>query len=518
MPAKLLIVVIGLACLGAWFWPDDRVRVPAAVSAGEPKEKQLTKLYFGVSLCRKCHDEKEPVPDKSALLYRGTEMHTWDKFDKHKDATRVLKGERSQQMAKLLGWEVATDARCLNCHGVVVGKNDKFDEESFDPPQREESGVSCVVCHGPYAEWVNNHVKLVGGNWKKLTRADKERDHGLTDLWDPARRAALCCTCHVGSVPEGKVVTHEMYAAGHPPLPGIEVATFSDAMPRHWETLSEKVTKRPQHKEFHKRIHGFDADVDDNEQARLLAISSVVALRAAVQLLHDLAQQDISKPNAQNPAWPELASFDCYACHHDLKSESWRQLRTSTGRPGRPQLRPWPLALAPLGIRHSLKHGGEAGGLEFQQKLSALDDVFNKTPFGEPRAAVDHAGALLASSDKLVKALQGSRFDRATAHDMLLSLLQRPEKELLDFDSARQIAWGAQALFPTVAPEAAKRPAVIQQLDVLQKQLMLELPKGQVRIAEEYMPQVLKRIGTYDPREFQKTLRLLAAEAGKKNP
>ena len=62
----------------------------------------------------------------------------------------------------------------------------------------------------------------------------------MTDLWDPVKRATKCASCHIGNPGEQKVVTHAMYAAGHPPLPGLETATFSDAMPRHWEYLREK--------------------------------------------------------------------------------------------------------------------------------------------------------------------------------------------------------------------------------------------------------------------------------------
>ena len=32
----------------------------------------------------------------------------------------------------------------------------------------------------------------------------------------------MCLSCHLGNAREGRVVTHEMYAAGHPPLPGFE--------------------------------------------------------------------------------------------------------------------------------------------------------------------------------------------------------------------------------------------------------------------------------------------------------
>ena len=40
-------------------------------------------------------------------------------------------------------------------------------------------------------------------------------------------------------------MTHEMYAAGHPPLPSIEVATFANSIPRHWWLLAEKAREGP---------------------------------------------------------------------------------------------------------------------------------------------------------------------------------------------------------------------------------------------------------------------------------
>src|SRR5262245_32083119 len=304
MSIRLLGAVVILACLGAWVEHEYGQRARAG---GEVQPKKLTKLYFGVSLCRKCHNEKSPVPDKDALLYRGTEMSTWDQFDKHKDATRVLQGARSQRMGTHLGWkDVAHDQRCLSCHGVVVANEKEAHEGSFQPAQREESGVSCVVCHGAYREWVDNHATVTGGDaWKKLTRSEKERDQGLRDLWDPAKRAALCCSCHIGNAAEGKVVTHEMYAAGHPPLPSFELNSFSDAMPRHWETLGEKVA-RTKNKDFYKRVHGFATDADDNDQVRMLAVASAVEFRSTIQLMHDLAEREAKASNAKEPAWPEL--------------------------------------------------------------------------------------------------------------------------------------------------------------------------------------------------------------------
>ena len=51
-----------------------------------------------------------------------------------------------------------------------------------------------------------------------------------------------------------------------------------------------------------------------------------------------------------------------------------------------------------------------------------------------------------------------------------------------------------------------------EHLDALSVQLRLSLPKGQQRIAEDFLPQVLKSMSAYDPREFQKTARALAVE------
>ena len=54
-----------------------------------------------------------------------------------------------------------------------------------------------------------------------------------------------------------------------------------------------------------------------------------------------------------NKKGPEMANYDCYACHHDLTSKSWRQERGYAGVPGRPTLHEWPPALAELGLMHA---------------------------------------------------------------------------------------------------------------------------------------------------------------------
>src|SRR5437763_622141 len=79
-------------------------------------------------------------------------------------------------------------------------------------------------------DWADLHggvIKKKRLEWRSLKRPEKEIKHGMRDLWDPAKRTELCVSCHIGNEKEGKVLTHEMYVAGHPPLPSFDMATFS---------------------------------------------------------------------------------------------------------------------------------------------------------------------------------------------------------------------------------------------------------------------------------------------------
>src|SRR5262249_49189324 len=155
-----------------------------------------------------------------------------------KDAFQVLHGDRAREMAELLhfkgpAWE---EKSCVSCHGVYI-EDKSLRHNTF----KEEDGVSCVACHGAYKEWVALHgAVLERDTGRSSSRKLKKEKYGMRDLWDPANRARLCASCHVGNTAEGKVVTHAMYGAGHPPLPSVEIATFSAAMPRHWQYLKEK--------------------------------------------------------------------------------------------------------------------------------------------------------------------------------------------------------------------------------------------------------------------------------------
>jgi hypothetical protein len=514
-PRMLLGAAVASTFLSAWIWQPESASIH--LRAGDAKP---VATFFGNKNCAECHDYETMPQQKKVDFSVRTEMYRWRHEDKHKDAMQVLLEKRGQEIAQRLGIKgELTDGKewrkdwhqCISCHGVIVPADAKLDKSFEDHPERIKSGVSCVFCHGADKRWVREHADL-DSNWSDLTRLQKETKFGLVDLWDPLKRAALCSECHIGNAAKGKIVTHEMYAAGHPPLPSFEMVAFAEAMPRHWETWPEKLKRLPNNKKLYEHAYGVAADNYDTEQVRMLAVSSTVAFRASLQLMHDLAEREVKSPNAKDPVWPELSAFDCYACHHDLKSESWRQLRVSTGRPGRPTLRPWPLALLSVSFPDAANLSNDMLSVEFTQKMRGFQDAFDKTPFGEPATVAATTDALVKWSKNQEKAAQAARYDRATTQIMLQALLHRSDKDLLDFDSARQLAWALRTLLPAAHPAAAQQERVQKNLKLLTAQLQLELPKGQKRIAEDFLPQVLKSMSAYDPREFQKTARALAAE------
>src|SRR5205085_8803359 len=108
--------------------------------------------------------------------------------DKHRNAFAVLSSARGRRMGELLAIEVTTDRACLNCHSVVdrTGSPAPVRTQQFD---RKADGVSCVVCHGAFREWVFEHTAYEDPRWRGLSRKDKERRYGMVDLWDPVTRA-----------------------------------------------------------------------------------------------------------------------------------------------------------------------------------------------------------------------------------------------------------------------------------------------------------------------------------------
>ena len=371
---------------------------------------------LGASGCAgpQCHS-RDRRPNEPTL---GTEWDMWDARGKghHAHAYKTLLTDRSKVMAELLygkGVEAASRSECLACHALDA------------PPARRSSprfdlkeGVQCESCHGPCQNWQQPHA---GDAWKKLTAAQKVAA-GMYDTRDLIHRAELCLSCHLGS--ERAAVTHDMYAAGHPEL-NFELAGDLFEVPRHWRDAPSLLP----------------GESSAAFQARTWAVGQAVALREAAR---GLARW------AESSAAPDFSGFECYACHHDLRSAppTWRQQRklSSTGMPAAPLGAPaWRGAGWAAGRSLAAGFCADRGA----KLLASLDAVSRAMRLdGGQRAAVRTAALdVAAQAGALAEQLASKTFDDATIRESLRRLFEDGQRLAgLDFREAEQVARAAIAL------------------------------------------------------------------------
>lgn len=462
---RLLILGIasGLACAGLL----ARGTGPVCRAGQEATKKDLYDKgrFSGAASCARCHTRAFRDPDDLVIL---TEYTTWRFHDKHSLAYAVLEGPRGQRILGLLRgtagqWVDPTkELACLNCHALHF-------PDRLDNPADLKDGVSCETCHGPSEGWYRDH-SLPNGKWRGLTAREK-REHGMYDVRDPAARAELCFSCHLGDADKGKVVTHAMFAAGHPPLRSIEVADFSRNMPAHWRPVKDVPFLQKADKKLQDE-YGYTTA--DSHQGQLVQATSMVGLNAALRLVAqrsepnakqsgrwpEFAGKELTTP-AFNERWPELAlaHSDCYGCHHELRVPSWRQRRGYPAAPGRPQLRPWPFALAELDVRPERSPSQQ----QLTQTLHRLAEVCGERPFGNPTSLATAARPLAPDSLGLAD-LKRARLDQIR---LMKKLCTVPAGELPDFESARQIVAALTALQGSYAEPNGKAP----QLPAFRKRL-----------------------------------------------
>src|SRR4051812_48202341 len=371
-----LLVLLWQACspLDAQFLPDDR------------------------NSCRSCHIDAQKKTDFCQLFEAGI----YERDDKHSRAFFLLhesdprdpsKGQAKRDLVKqILGFElrdafvddaysrlkepadaeasrkVQTVISCLRCHATwPLGA-----ASGAQPPVQPSLGVSCQACHGPGQKWFLAH-QLAPYAWR-VVAPEAKASLGFYDVRSAAKKAELCTGCHVGSIREQKLVKHEWYAGGHPPLPSFELATFESQMPLHWKPLAEKPSfafrdgtlnredsaiagnlrsladagvPQPAVKDNYLEAHGLTAAVVAGERWRTkdVAVGGVAVLGAYARIISDYA----ALATDNKAAWREVALFDCSACHHELRAGLAPTPRPNRGRvPGRPPLATWPAALAQL--------------------------------------------------------------------------------------------------------------------------------------------------------------------------
>jgi hypothetical protein len=313
-----LLVLLAAPIVVLWPRPpcsaaDDELSPPRVLLPGPIP-------YVGVASCASmaCHNAQGP---KGSL---GSEYTTWAAFDPHGRAFSVLRNERSQRIAKNLHLKKPAHQEdlCLKCH-----VSPDWEQAARTPGFTLEDGVGCESCHGPAGRWLTEHFKA---GWRRLTPAQKQRQ-GMNDTKGLLGRARTCVVCHVGT--GNSDVNHDLIAAGHPRL-NFEFAAFHAVLPHHWDDRKDKAPL-------------VDRRGQPDFEARAWVVGQLVTARAALQLLADRARLAEKEPKKQ--PWPEFAEYDCYACHHDLKAQSWRQSEKYYGKrlPGSLPWGDWYFSMTP---------------------------------------------------------------------------------------------------------------------------------------------------------------------------
>ncbi|HEV3385538.1 MAG TPA: multiheme c-type cytochrome, partial [Gemmata sp.] len=389
----------------------------------------------GFTFCLGCHNEKSPIDVKDnefASRFKSnefvllTEGRTWKQQDPHSAASKVLGSPLGLQMAGILGYDVTKAVQCLTCHSIDKDPVAPVPNKAHDILTRFDSseGVTCNACHGLRKPWQKEHsadkVASHGGRtipWRTFS-PEKKEELGMRNLRDPVVKAKLCASCHVGNPAEGKIISHEIYAAGHPPLPPFELATFLECQPKHWgyplnpalkfftdtgfqEYAGEEFAKA--HANWRWELYRFHSEEQEISLVRSLAAGAVASLLAEMRMIA-LEAAHVVKGQGGGV---DFARFDCYACHHDLKSPSDRQARGYGGPPGRPPIKAWVAALPGVVVDHAagLKNFADLAK-EFHPKWEAVQKASLARPFGKPDELEKSASELAAWCEEFLKKLQ----------------------------------------------------------------------------------------------------------------
>jgi hypothetical protein len=414
-------------------------REPETLPAPSPFAAPESGRYLGAASCAStaCHRQsQQPLtpgssPTRGEGSSKGCEFTIWMNRDKHARAYQVLFDERSRwiernlkQLADAKDAHPEQNVLCLKCHAIQAAEGQRGATFAI------EDGVSCERCHGPAERWLTQHYLP---EWKRKG-AQQKIELGMWPTKDLVVRAQLCAECHVGSA--DAEVNHDLLAAGHPRINNFELANHLAMLPPHWSQRDEKA-----------RYPDFEA--------RVWFVGQVVSARASLELLEKRAG-DIEKP------WPEFAEHDCYACHHELREPSRRQLRDAKVSFA---WNPWYMAT----LRFALEEEPAA--------ISELRQLLGKSNPDRRRVAEQARSA----ADELKRRLEqiiSNKYDDPAALQKLLNRLtsEDPERAQSSWDEAAQRYLALVAVYRAASEREKRDPGIEKSLRALHG--MLDLPRG----------------------------------------
>ncbi len=244
--------------------------------------------HLGVATCASgvCHGS---VRAREATNVAQNEYVIWARRDRHRAAYNTLLTDESKAIAKKMGLKNAHEADvCLDCHADNVPAAQRGERFQLN------DGVGCEACHGGAETYISTHVD------DAATHASNIED-GLYPTDDPRARAKLCLSCHLGTA--DKMASHDIMGAGHPRI-SFELDTFGWLQPAHY-VLDDDYKER--------KWAGSSADV--------WSIGQVEAARQTLGLIQSRLRT--------GGLFPELALFDCHACHTPMSKHDWTKSGSS---------------------------------------------------------------------------------------------------------------------------------------------------------------------------------------------
>ncbi len=393
-----------------------------ACAMGGQLPYQSPDQHLGVASCASslCHGAVEPNVQATVRL---DEFVTWSHRDAHARAYDVLAGERSRSIAAKLALPSAQGAKiCLDCHTDNVPQAQRGARFTLS------DGVGCEACHGGAEHWIASHVT------PKATYRD-DVAHGLYPLADLPDRARLCDACHVGN--SDKFATHTIMAAGHPRL-AFELDTYLALEPPHYTVDDKYRLRKPGYNHTQTWVAG--------------------QLAASALQLGQLQSDRLRTAGV----FPELALFNCSACHDSSTERSeWRR-RAMTQ-----QIAPGTVPLNDAYWRMSWLITRALDAAEGARFLALGEDLQRSVLVSREQIAV-RARELSGVLDQGQARSTAQIWSTAKSAQILKSLLQAgAEGEFRDYLGAEQAVMAAELLLIDEGRAARMRP----QLDSLYRQV-----------------------------------------------
>jgi hypothetical protein len=379
------------------------VLIGTALAAELPESG--SEKHLGVATCAasQCHGSAIPR-DATGVLQN--EYVTWTQSDPHSTAYEALSNEQSRLIAARLGIGPAREASiCLDCHADNVAVDKRGEKFQIS------DGVGCEACHGGAENWLSTHY-----NAPEVTHANN-LSAGLFPNEDADDRADLCLSCHLGT--RDKFATHRIMAAGHPRL-AFELDTFTEL----WRTAG----RQP-----HYRL---DADYRERKDIDGHSYTWAAGLLAEGRQRLDLIQSAYFDIPGM---FPELAFYDCHACHRTMKTVQWRSLPRHGGAgPGVPFINDGTFVMA-LALARAIE---PADAEKLQDALRRMHRAGSSSVTAIRNAASELDGILARIESRLTPAAMRNR-DREILEEVLS---MGAEGNYLDYVSAEQAFMAVQML------------------------------------------------------------------------